>query len=40
MLFRGIKQDCVRVLRRRNVISHAKRILYNGALFDGFGGYC
>ena len=40
MVFRGIKQDCLRVLRRRNAISHAKHILYNGALFDGFGSYC
>jgi hypothetical protein len=32
--------DCVRVLRRRNALSHAERTLYNGNLFDGFGGYC
>jgi hypothetical protein len=40
MLFRGITQDCVRVLRRRNALSHAERTLYNGGLFDGFGRYC
>jgi hypothetical protein len=40
MLFRGITQDCVRVLRRRNALSHAGRALYNDGLFDGFGGYC
>jgi hypothetical protein len=40
MLFRGITQDCVRVLRRRNALSHAGQTLYNGNLFDGLGGYC
>jgi len=40
MLFRGITLDCARVLRRRNALSHAERTLYNGRLFDGFGGYC
>jgi hypothetical protein len=40
MLFRGITQDCARVLRRRNALSHVERPLYNGNLFDGFGGYC
>jgi hypothetical protein len=40
MLFREITQDCVRVQRRRNALSHAGQPLYNGSLFDGFGGYC
>jgi hypothetical protein len=40
MLFRGITQNCARVLRRRNALSHAEQTLYNGGLFDGFGRYC
>jgi hypothetical protein len=40
MVFRGITQDCVPVLRRRNALSKLKRILYNGRLFDGFDRYC
>jgi hypothetical protein len=35
-----IMQNRMRVLRRRNALSDAKRALYNGALFDGSGGYC
>jgi hypothetical protein len=33
-------QNCAHVLRRRNALSNAKRLLYNGGWFDGFGGYC
>jgi hypothetical protein len=35
-----IKQNRTLVLRPRNALSNANLILYNGALFDGFGGYC
>ncbi len=35
-----IMQNRTLVLRPRNALSNAIPALYNGASFDGFGGYC